>query len=50
LNQNFGFDSDIEQVNEGDFEEVDQEDLDAESRAKSDDPLTDASVSKDVGE
>jgi hypothetical protein len=50
LNQNFGFDSDIEQVNEGDFEEVDQDDLDAESRAKSGDTQTEASVSEDVGE
>jgi hypothetical protein len=50
LNQNFGFDSDIEQVNEGDFEEVDQEDFDPESRAKSDDLQTEASVSEDVCE
>jgi hypothetical protein len=49
LNQKFGFHSDIEQVNEGDFEEVDQENLDAESRAKSDNTQTEASVSEDVG-
>ncbi|KAJ7319396.1 hypothetical protein DFH08DRAFT_942312 [Mycena albidolilacea] len=41
-------DSTFAHVNEGDFEEVDQEDLDAESRAKSDNTQTEASVSEDV--
>jgi hypothetical protein len=44
------FDSDILQVNERDFEEVDQEDWDAEHEPKSDDPPTEPSASEDVGE